>query len=258
MEYVQTSFPHGTSARTMSPGQKWVAHGHLPSSHGARSSSPSPPAAGCRPPVSHHLQLGAMVPGVMAHSPSLEGTSYHRGWEHRPPTLLRVQTAGPTSHREVPTSVGSPPRTIERSRTATRLPISPTGGGYGMATPPESQRGSREGTPREASPPPPAQRSGGSWMNLPVTTGVRGRERDVSPPHWGAAGARPPVSDHLMVGRGCAPSVGLRDSTHGGGGGVFFPRELQEKPTHLWATGASRPSGIQQLRAATPTRLFSY
>jgi hypothetical protein len=253
MEYMgAAAFPQHGSTRSLSPNQGWVAHGHLPRSpeRYARPGS-SPPAAGARPPVSHHLQLGQMVPGVMAHSPSLEGTSYHRGWEHRPHNLLHVQV--PNSHRDVPTAVGSPPRTIERSRTASRLPIFPTGGATGMVTPPESERGSREGTPREASPP----RSGGSWMNLPVTTGVRGRERDVSQPHWGAAGAKPPASDHLMVGRGCAPAVGLRDSTHGGGGGVFFPRELQAKPSHLWVSGASRPSGIQQLRSS-PTRLFSY
>lgn len=265
MEYVhlargRVQSPMGGSMRTLNAGQNYVAHGHLPGSPGARPAS-SPPAAGCRPPVSHHFHVGAMVPEAMAHSPSFEGTNYHRGWD-RPSLLLDVT---PSSHRAV--HGGSPPRTAHRSNTASRLPISPAAGGN--ESPPPSDRSYREVTPRTAaarrwshsssppaSPPTPLPaKGGGSWMNLPVTTGVRGRERDVSPPQWGAAGMKPPASDHLMVGRGCSPAVGLRDSSHGGGGGVFFPGELQRQPSALWATGSSRPT--QQLRAS-PTRLFSF
>jgi hypothetical protein len=70
--------------RTCNPGQPWVAHGRLANQHANQQSSGAVPPAGCRPPVTHHLNLGNMVPTAMGYSPSLPEQSFHRGWEHIP------------------------------------------------------------------------------------------------------------------------------------------------------------------------------
>lgn len=234
MEYLQQG---GNRSRYVLPGQNYVAQGHSPS---RQSPQRATPAAGQRPPVSHHLSLGNMIPEAMGFSPALQDRNFHRGWD-RPHLELEVQV--PASHR----SHG-------------RLPIRAW-----AETPPESQRslesmrGSRDTTPREptggSSPPraqsPPrtqsAPRTRAAWMDLPPSNqpGHYVANRLASPSHHGAAGARPPAGDHFKVGN-MTPSVGCRDSASPdgkGGGGVSFPWQVQSRPSALWPNHAQR--GVQ-------------
>jgi len=91
---------------------------HTPGDAVGRSAGRQP--AGCRPPVSHHMKNGSMLPEAMGYIPSLPDRNFHRGWEPervdvvRPRQMLVPPVWKPDSQRSI-----TPPSSY-RSNTACR------------------------------------------------------------------------------------------------------------------------------------------
>lgn len=69
MEYLDARY------RGLSPGQTFVANAEM------RGRAPTVQPAGRRPPVSHHFEIGSMVPEAMGFLPSLPEVDFGRGWQ---------------------------------------------------------------------------------------------------------------------------------------------------------------------------------
>jgi len=241
--------------RYQSPGQNWVSQGVLMSNNRPESPPSTLMAAGARPPVSHHLHLGAMVPKAMGFTPALQDGHFHRGWE-RPELTLDVIDRPTTPPR--PTT----PLSLQRSRTASRIPISHNGSQRSppdsqrsyrnQQSPPESQRSYRElpesqRSYRESRQPAPSTPPTSNAGQRPMQQ-LQALQRGGSFSTIGAAGSRTPVGDHMNLGSGYTPAVGFHATAHGGGGGVFFPRELQQNPAPLWHAGDQSSGYVHALR----------
>jgi len=237
----------GDRHRYASPGQNWVSNARMVPND--RLSPSVTPAAGARPPVSHHLHLGAMVPKAMGFTPALQDGNFHRGWE-RPELTLDVTHSPSTPPRS------TPPHTVQRIRS--RVPIyhnseSQLSPPESQRTPPasqrshlESQRSYRDSLARAS--PNPTPRPTGSGTTSQMSALQRGSSR------LGAAGTRTPAGDHMNLRRGMQPAVGINATAFGGGGGVFFPNELQQNPAPLWHAGDQSSGYVHALRQPQVTQ----
>ena len=144
--------------RTLSPGQGWMARAEA-------QQAPVVQPAGRRPPVSHHMDLGSMVPEAMGFSPSLPDREFHRGWSRAPRLELAIpsQRAAPGMYTPPPYAARPhAPHVADGPTSQTTTSRATTAGSYRtyLSTPPQSQRGSRASTPGRATPPPSSRRLG--------------------------------------------------------------------------------------------------
>ncbi len=204
MEYIDPR------SRALSPGQGFVANAEL------RGRTPEIQPAGRRAAVSHHMEIGAMVPEAMGFSPSLPGGDFGRGWHGHGRLELPLADVIPQPAPFTPHRGQQRPGTRASfgggSGGGNAFDSQRSYGGYSVANAtqaPESQRsylslhspatsqrrGSRETTPRtepgRASPvqaqpggtPPPSQRRLGSYSTS---------SRDIG----SAVGAPPGLRSH--------------------------------------------------------------